>query len=376
MKQQLDHYCRQRQTLFYPKADLPCAQAAPMLKATDAEVKGFAATVFRATFATRPTSVRPLKQQGTFHRLYRVSDGSKRTAIVKLNARQCYQRDFALHLDPWGMQQLRTHGLPNVRVHQVDLSRRLGPFDYEILDEAAGTPLKVLDDNEAQMHALLPQLGRLLACLHTIRTQGYGLLDIRPLVGGNAQHGRGLHAVWRDHLYLNLEEHLEIGLALGAVHACEVRRILTAFRILNELFASVRPVLLHGDLGNHNIFTDGERITALIDWEDCLSGDPVYDIAFWASFHPERRHETFLSGYSAEAKLPKDFQVRFWIYFLRIALAKMVVRHRLGLRDRSGRAPAGRRIQLGLAKVENLLHRRRQRGSSCQIQLHSRKSEA
>jgi len=42
---------------------------------------------------------------------------------------------------------------------------------------------------------------------------------------------------------------------------------------------------------------------------------------------------------------------RFWTYFLRVALAKTVVRHNLGLRDRPGRPPASRRIQLALDRL-------------------------
>jgi hypothetical protein len=39
------------------------------------------------------------------------------------------------------------------------------------------------------------------------------------------------------------------------------------------------------------------------------------------------------------------------LYFLRVALAKTVVRHNLGLRDRPGRPPASLRIQRGLQGV-------------------------
>jgi Ser/Thr protein kinase RdoA (MazF antagonist) len=93
----------------------------------------------------------------------------------------------------------------------------------------------------------------------------------------------------------------------------------------------------------------------LIDWEDCLAGDPVFDIAFWATFHPERRHDVFLEGYRGVRDLPDDFELRFWLYFLRTALSKTVLRHRFGLQDKPGRPPASLRIHRGLEKVESLL---------------------
>jgi len=44
--------------------------------------------------------------------------------------------------------------------------------------------------------------------------------------------------------------------------------------------------LIHGDFGFNNILSDGEKITAVIDWGDSKYGDFVYDIAwlvFWSS---------------------------------------------------------------------------------------------
>jgi aminoglycoside phosphotransferase (APT) family kinase protein len=37
------------------------------------------------------------------------------------------------------------------------------------------------------------------------------------------------------------------------------------------------PRLVHGDLHPRHVFTDGRRITAIIDWGDAMAGDPRYD---------------------------------------------------------------------------------------------------
>jgi hygromycin-B 4-O-kinase len=42
--------------------------------------------------------------------------------------------------------------------------------------------------------------------------------------------------------------------------------------------------LIHGDFGSYNVLTDGQRITAVLDWDRALFGDPLYDVAnllFW-----------------------------------------------------------------------------------------------
>ena len=99
------------------------------------------------------------------------------------------------------------------------------------------------------------------------------------------------------------------------------------------------------------MLTDGDRVLGLIDWEDAVAGDPVYDVAFWATFHPPARHASFLSGYSDVRPLPDDFPIRFWLYFLRIAVAKAVHRRRFGYPDRPDRPTPAHRILHALDKL-------------------------
>ena len=112
--------------------------------------------------------------------------------------------------------------------------------------------------------------------------------------------------------------------------------------------------LLHGDLGNHNIFVQNNAVTALIDWEDALIGDPAFDVAMWLTFHPPRRHAAFLQGYGLAAQ-EDGFRLRCALSFLRIALSKTVHRHRFAYPDLPGRQPAYERIQRGMIEVKRVL---------------------
>jgi transketolase len=360
MLRELEAFCRERRALFYPKADLPIAdellRGLPAAAAAQAPQHGrIAAHVCAEVMGQAPVAVRPLGVPGTFHVLYRAAFRDGRAVIVRLNALSEQRRDFLLCLDPWVCRRLRAERLPALEIHHVDVERRLCPWDFQLLQEAPGRPLTLLDDDEGALQPLLFQLGRFVARLHAIRMRGFGFLDVRPLVLGEGDDCVwGTCARWRHHVLRRLDAHVEHCAAIGVVTAGESQRILAAFLAAEDLLDDVEPVLLHGDLGSHNVFTDGHKITALIDWEDCLSGDAVFDIAFWATFHPERRHPAFLKGYQAEHPLPRDFERRFWLYFLRVALAKTVLRHRLGLTDRPGRPPASLRIQKGLERVEAL----------------------
>jgi Ser/Thr protein kinase RdoA (MazF antagonist) len=161
---------------------------------------------------------------------------------------------------------------------------------------------------------------------------------------------RGLQDDWPNYLGLNLAGHVAGCVDLGAITAAEGDRVLALFAAhAGRLAADDHDArLLHGDLGSHNVLTDGTDITGLIDWEDCLAGDPVFDVASWATFQPEHRHPPFLEGYRSVRALPADFEARFWLYYLRVSLAKTVHRHRFGYADRPGRPPAALRICRGL----------------------------
>lgn len=41
-----------------------------------------------------------------------------------------------------------------------------------------------------------------------------------------------------------------------------------------------RPVLVHGDLGLHNILFEGEELSMLLDWEQAHVGDPMEDLGY------------------------------------------------------------------------------------------------
>jgi hypothetical protein len=362
MHRELESFCRERRSLFYPKADLPLADG--VLRTVGSagnptSLVPLVAGLCREALGTVPAVVAPLGEAGTFHQLYRAVSAGGRAVIVRLNALSHLRPDFLLRLDGWAADRLREVGLPALRVHAVDLSRTRCPYDFQILDEAPGTPLKAYDDDEESLLPLLHALGRFVARMHTLRTRGFGFFDVRLLVLGAApEQVCGLSPTWRVYVLRRLETHVGICQAIGAIDRGEACRIFDVFLANDALLDDVEPVLLHGDLGSHNVFTDGREVTALIDWEDALSGDPAFDVAFWATFHPDRRHAAFLDGYRSVRDVGPDFEARFWLYYLRVALSKTVLRHRLGVADRPGRPPASRRIQKALEKLEAMRHQR------------------
>jgi len=221
------------------------------------------------------------------------------------------------------------------------------------MEEAPGVPLTSLDDCEAEFQAVLHGLGAYVAKVHQFEIGGFGLVGFafrerQPPSAGNDLVLRGVLNSWWKYLALNRDQHVATCRQIGAIEEQEAEQILGLFATCDSLCSDVPSCWLHGDLGSHNIFTNGKEITALIDWEDTVAGDPVFDIALWATFQPERRHSTFLEGYRSVRSLPDDFEIRFWLYFLRIAISKTVHRYRFNYTDLPGRPSSGARIRRGL----------------------------
>ena len=151
---------------------------------------------------------------------------------------------------------------------------------------------------------------------------------------------------------LRLDEHLRACEDASAIDASERARITAQFEAAGPALRSQPSALLHGDPGSHNFIVEGESIRGVIDWEDALLGDPLFDLASLCTFHPERRHRAIWDAYGVGFVPGHDAWRRFWLYFLRIALARTVHRARFGYGERPGRACASRRIQLALDRME------------------------
>jgi fructosamine-3-kinase len=348
----LAQWCAARARIFYPKADLSIADDdLQKLRSLGHDQLGLSPLrikdAYRHVFAVEAEGAAPLPEQGTFHRVFRVW-GPAGSYVLRANALPGQCRGYLLHLGPWLVPQLRRARVPVLPVYAVDTSRTVLGLDYEMLAEAPWPSLQAFNEDEPRMLALFGELGALLAQAHAISLQGWGLLDIRPLFLPGEQPPLGLHPTWRAYLEQNLGAHVEICVQIGAITGREGDVLLSLWTETDLAPATVEGCLLHGDLGSHNVLSDGSTVQSLIDWEDCLVGDPVFDVALWATFQPERRHSAFVAGYRSVRALPADFERRFWLYYLRVALAKTVHRYRFGYADRPGRPPAAQRIRQGL----------------------------
>jgi len=290
--------------------------------------------------------------QGTFHRLYEVrTQGTRR--YLRVAAMPGLYDAQLMELECRMMEVLRLAGLPVPACAFGDVELRGVPRGAQLIDAADGVCVAEFDDDEERTAAALGHVGGFLSRLHRIGGDAWGPVSLAALCeGANGRRLAGVHERWDEYVLLRLEQHVAVCALRGAISDDEAVRIARAVAAHRDRLDLVAPAaLLHGDPGSHNFVVDGASLSAALDWEDALIGDPLFDVASLCTFHPERRHAAIFAGYGIDPRAGDDTWVRFWLYFLRIALAKTVHRFRFAYSDRPGRTPASSRIQLALSRL-------------------------
>lgn len=341
-----------RRDVFLEKADTDLADAeVAQLRHLDDAALGLDAACFdavRRAHALPPEATfRRHDAQGTFHRLYDVDGLAIGRPLLRVCTRHGIDGVTQMALETRVMAHVRDHGVPVPHAETQPVVLGTDARGTQLIARMPGTPMRAVDDDEPTLCAALEALTCRLRHVHALRGQGFG-----PVAASAPAWLTGVHADWLRFVTTRLDEHLAICADAGLIDqvvsdriAGEVARVAT--------WADVVPsALLHGDPGSHNVLIEGGTVTALLDWEDALLGDPLFELASLCNFHPERRHPIVFAAYPVDLSPQRPEYTRFWVYFLRIAIARTVHRLRFGYADVAGRPPAAHRIRLALARLD------------------------
>jgi Ser/Thr protein kinase RdoA (MazF antagonist) len=282
------------------------------------------------------------KFNSTFNRIFLVEDHPEYpktcdSLIIRFTFPMFEGYESNLHLQQWASSEAILEQVKTPRIISTDTSHKLVPFDYQIIEYVEGKTLFEERHNEELVCSVLKEVSDELNKLHQIKMRNYGLV------------GFNLSKSWEHYLDTNFAAHIEY------LEKHELADVLSIIMVYNDAISNlplIQPKLLHGDLSYHNIIVKDGKLAAIIDWEDALFGDPIFDYANLATFHPERRHKIFIDNIPNK---PADFYKRFWLYFLRISIAKAVSRHRFDIIDKpeEGHLAANDRIKLAVKKLQN-----------------------
>jgi fructosamine-3-kinase len=144
--------------------------------------------------------------------------------------------------------------------------------------------------------------------MHSVELKGFGRLS--ELASG------GLPS-WFDRVWQLLMIDIETCLERQLIAPQLAERAQNVIHRHRPLMDSVtRPVLVHSDAQFENWLTDGEKVTALLDFEWAHSGDPAWDFIVdhkWEDECPTSKAHVY-RGYQSVRSLPDDFQLRHDLY--------------------------------------------------------------
>jgi aminoglycoside phosphotransferase (APT) family kinase protein len=225
------------------------------------------------------------------------------------------------------------HGVPVPRVFHTDITQKHGPFRFQIMEYLRDPSLSEHHQRgNLDLQAVAGRIGRHMRRLHTISLDGFGFADTDYL--RSTGHIRGLDPTYPDYFHKQLDTHLGYLRQHGLISGKECDEIASQFARHAPRLDLKRGVLVHRDMAFWNIMGTPGRISAIIDWDDAVSGDPADDIGILGCFHNERFMDTLIKSYCGGEEPSREFRCRIRLHTLRNMLWKTKIRHSLGYFDK------------------------------------------
>jgi hygromycin-B 4-O-kinase len=272
--------------------------------------------------------------QSTVEQLLRAHFGNTITQIDRLPGGELSQAFSALTSDGSYVLRINRHGLAYAKdafaahtfasaklpIPAVIASGQLNnTLVYAISVRAPGDPLNTL--SAAAYQHVLPQLMQTLDAIHQTDVSRYS--GAGPWDAG----GKGLYPRWDLHLrsirdqpadgfWANWRQLLSETFFEPAVFE-------TIYAQMCQLlhFCPHERWLVHGDYGFDNVLSDGQTITAVIDWSNAAYGDFLYDIARLDFFDPAAQFkERYRQWYAERDQSVPFYEERIRCYQYNIGL--------------------------------------------------------
>lgn len=204
---------------------------------------------------------------------------------------------------------LKQANIPCPQVTVLDDSKTLAPYDYMIMTKVEGTT--ILDSwpdlATTQQQQVAHEAGRLLARLHNIPLPKFG-----DLYGTE-----GVFDNWYAYIMDKFTYDSERALTEGLFNPDIANRMQRTLENHRPIFDSVNePYLVHWDYHFGNLLQQDGKITAILDFEWALGGDPAHDFNRrdeWESECPGSRDWVY-NGYTSIRPLQPDHETRVALY--------------------------------------------------------------
>lgn len=275
-------------------------------KLTEEQLRRLAEAVFGED---RPLAEAEELTGGYFNAAYRLKLKGGEEAILKVapaddTETMSYERGI-MTTEVEALQLAGKLGLAPVPVvYAHDVSRTVLPYDYFVMEKVKGQPYNEIRDRMTaqERSAIEEQLGRYNRRINELKGESFGLFN--PPDGSRFR-------TWREAFSRLIGDVLDDAVRLGAQMPVDTGLIRRGIDELLPALDEVRePRLVHWDLWEGNVFVDEGRITALIDWERALWGDPLMEFHFrYIAEHQLRvveQCDAFYRGYGSFCDSPDE----------------------------------------------------------------------
>jgi hygromycin-B 4-O-kinase len=202
----------------------------------------------------------------------------------------------------------RRLGRPELPIPEIVLIDRLDDrLTLCISRRAPGLRIHSLD--EAGAEAVAPAI---LAALAEI-----GRSDIAGVTGWGRFDtvGRAPWPTWQRYL---LRFHAGADAWIDRHPTDDAALLRRALALVEQLLPAHEPErrLIHGDFGSANVITNGDAVSAVIDWDLAAVGDPLYDVAnllFWSEARLAAVCDTLRRRHAAERRTLACYQLRIGV---------------------------------------------------------------
>jgi aminoglycoside phosphotransferase (APT) family kinase protein len=241
--------------------------------------------------------------------------------------------DDYIEVESFVMGKLRGHGVPVPEIFACDASRSREPFAWQVMSVVREPDLnRHFKAGTLEAPVVAQEIGRLVARWQGVPVEGFGFFDVETARTTGVL--RGTHARYEDYFFTRLAAHLEFLVSRGLLTAGRAREFLQALEESKSLLALPHSCLVHKDLALWNVLGTERTVTAVIDWDDCVAGDAMDDLALLGCFHDGDFLRSAFTGYESVRPLPADYRGRFWAHLLRNMIFKAVIRVGAGYFDR------------------------------------------
>lgn len=239
--------------------------------------------------------------------------------VIRVHPPQVKNEYF--YVESCAMKLAKDNGVVTADTVLVDDSRDIVPFDYMVMTKVPGEVLRPLVERNPLRHPeYLKQIGQNLGKLHRIKTNGYGFFSNDQARAGVLC---GIKESNQEHFLsaINLDEEYHLT-NKSLFDKTIVQKSIKLIRSKSDLVECKQPTLVHNDIADWNTVVDEKHVTGILDWDECFSGDPVFEFATMSLFYTDEQMEIIKSGYCETNKLPADYQEKFDLYVLRYIINK------------------------------------------------------